>query len=316
MDPQRLQELQQRAQRLLAAPVDFIPSPEFATAASAAEILAAPPEPLRTPRTATIPDGIPTYLSSLYSTPLLTPGQERHQFRRFNFLKYRAHAGLARLNPKRPNATLLDQIEADLAAAEAVRNQIVQANLRLVVANARHFCDQDHTFEDLVSDGNLSLVQAVEKFDYSRGFRFSTYATHAIRRTYFRRMGRKQKEKTRVVFAPPELLQEAPEVLQSEHIEHDQARLYELLLARMAEKLSERELLILKCRFAIDSDASSPTLQVLAADLGICKERVRQLQNRAISKLRTFADEIESELGVEFRQRRGLPTEPVNDLAD
>jgi RNA polymerase primary sigma factor len=278
--------------------ISFIPNEEFASRSKAAEFLApTPPSKSRVSRVQ-LPEGLPPYLASLYQTPLLTPEQEIHLFRKFNYLKYLAATTQGTIHLKRPSRAKQQQVADWLGQAEFVRNQIVQANLRLVVANARHFADGDHSFDDLVSDGNFSLVQAVEKFDFSRGFRFSTYATHAIRRTYFRRMTRRQREKTRLHFADSEVLQEAPEPEGNEFVNQRQLDLYNGLLDRMGTCLNERELLILKARFSLNMGGEeAPTLQVLAAELGICKERVRQLQNRAIDKVRVLALEIQKELG-------------------
>ncbi len=280
------------------AKISFIPNAEFASRSRAVEFLApTPPSKSRVSRVQ-LPEGLPPYLASLYQTPLLTPEQEVHLFRKFNYLKYLAATTQGTIHPKRPSKAKHQQVADWLSQAEFVRNQIVQANLRLVVANARHFADGDHSFDDLVSDGNFSLVQAVEKFDFARGFRFSTYATHAIRRTYFRRMTRRQREKTRLHFADSEILQEAPEPEGNEFVNQRQLDLYNGLLDRMGTCLNERELLILKARFGLNvGGEEAPTLQVLAAELGICKERVRQLQNRAIDKVRVLALEIQKELG-------------------
>ncbi|MBA4032249.1 MAG: hypothetical protein C0478_15370 [Planctomyces sp.] len=295
----------ERSQLLLRAtavwdlPLFFIPNADFGTPALDAEFLSEGPQPLREPRRIRQPEGLPAYLGSLYETPLLTPAQEVHAFRKYNCIKYKASTLRDSLNSARPSKSKLDEIERLAAWAAQVRDGIVRANLRLVVANARHFADADHTFDDLVSDGNLSLVQAVEKFDYSRGFRFSTYATHAIRRTFFRRMSRKVREKSRVSYATQELLQEAPFVAQEEGVSLSQFELYQTLIERMSERLNERELVILRARFSLEALGEVPTLQVLAADLGICKERVRQLQNRAIEKLRDLATEIRAENPVD-----------------
>lgn len=295
-------ELRERAERLLAFEIRFIPSDEFENL-DAAEVekndLNEMNESSR--RRTAAPGGIPAYLAALYRTPLLTPYQEQHLFRKYNFLKWQARQEQTGLNLRRPSRRGIERIEQLLAEAAIVRNQIVQANLRLVVANARKYADTDHGFDDLVSDGNLTLVQAVEKFDYSRGFRFSTYATHAIRRTFFRRMDRRQKEKGRLTFAAPELLQTAP---QPDSVAGQagpaELELFQALVERMHEHLSEREITILKARYSLETGEEAPTLLVLSRELGICKERVRQLQIRAIDKLRELAGELQSSMNLEL----------------
>ena len=275
--------------------LDFIPSPEFEVPDAENVIMADMNDSGRSVRRVRPPVGLPAYMAALYEVPLLTAAQEQHLFRQFNYLKWKAHQLKTGLNPRRPSRTKLAEIERLLEQSVRVRESLARANLRLVVANARHFADVDHSFDELVSDGNLSLLQAIEKFDYTRGFRFSTYATHAIRRTYYRRISRKQREKTRVSLTSPELLCEVAQPEGAESVEPGDALLYRRLLMRMSECLNERELQILKARFSIETSLEAPTLQVLARTMGICKERVRQLQNRAIEKLRELAEEIRSE---------------------
>lgn len=293
--------LRERAERLLDREIQFIPSAEFGQLDAEAVQTIDLEESLDSGRkSTTVPEGIPAYLASLYRTPLLTPVRERQLFRKYNFLKWLARREQVSLKASRPSRAKIERIEQLLADAALVRNQIVQANLRLVVANARKYADAEHGFDDLVSDGNLTLVQAVEKFDYSRGFRFSTYATHAIRRTFFRRMDRRQKERARLTFAAPELIQTAPQP----EPDADQAGpadlvLFEALVERMRDRLSEREMTILKARYSLETGEDAPTLQVLARELGICKERVRQLQIRAIGKLRELAGELQSSMNLE-----------------
>lgn len=275
--------------------IPFIPSEEFSLPRQEAVIMADLNDNSATSRRVKPPAELPAYLAALYEVPLLTAEQERHLFRQFNYLKWKADRIRRSIRVSRPAPRKEAEVTRLLQAAADVRERIARANLRLVVANARLFADADHPFEDLVSDGNLSLLQAIEKFDYARGFRFSTYATHAIRRTFYRRITRKQREKTRMTFTGPELLCEVPQPDSDEKADPGEALLFRRLLKRMASCLSERELEILRARYSLETDAEAPTLQALARTLGICKERVRQLQNRAVEKLRALADEIRAE---------------------
>lgn len=293
--------LRLRAARMLEQKIEFIPSVEFERLDLAelneTDLDETNESELRVPA---VPAGIPAYLAALYRTPLLSPEREQHLFRKFNFLKWQARQEQTSLNVRRPARGQVERLEQLLAEAAQVRNQIIQANLRLVVANARKYADADHSFEDLVSDGNLTLVQAVEKFDYSRGFRFSTYATHAIRRTFFRRMARRQKEKSRLMFGDAELLQTAPQPA-ADGCQAGPAdlALFEALVEQMSDHLNEREITILKARYSLETGAEAPTLQTLARQLGICKERVRQLQIRAVDKLRELATELRCSMNLE-----------------
>ena len=68
------------------------------------------------------------------------------------------------------------KVERFLAAAQAIRDHIIKANMRLVISVVKKFVTPQHSFDDMLSDGIYSLMQAVDKFDFDRGFRFSTYA--------------------------------------------------------------------------------------------------------------------------------------------
>ena len=92
------------------------------------------PDPEHTPRRVKAPSGLPRYLASLYETPLLTREQEYYLFRKFNFLKYQAQKLRDQLDPAHAKASEMDQIQRLYDMAVAVKNQIVQANLRLVVS--------------------------------------------------------------------------------------------------------------------------------------------------------------------------------------
>ena len=124
--------------------------------------------------------GLAPYVASLYEVPLLTHEQEVHLFRKLNYLKYKASGLRGRLNPSRPQKKLMARIEKLCQETVATRNQILCANLRLVVSIAKRHLGPAQNFFELVSDGNVSLMRAIERFDYSLGNKFSTYATWAI----------------------------------------------------------------------------------------------------------------------------------------
>ena len=90
------------------------------------------------------------------------------------------------LDPKRPSTSVMDEIEALYDQAVEVKNHLSRANLRLVVSLAKKRMTPGHSFFELVSDGNVSLMKAIEKFDFARGNKFSTYATWAIVKNYAR----------------------------------------------------------------------------------------------------------------------------------
>ena len=166
-----------------------IAHPSFDDPGAHVSILAPMPAPdvAQAPRRTKASAGLPPYLASLYHEgPLLSREREAHLFRKMNYLKSRASRLRDRIDPDRARTSDLDQIERHLEEVLAIKNQIVRANLRLVVSIAkRHVGPHDDLFER-VSDGNYVLIRAVERFDYSRSNKFSTYATWAIRNHFAR----------------------------------------------------------------------------------------------------------------------------------
>jgi len=283
-----------RAQRIMELPLDFIPNEEFEQIRSKArerEVLGQPPEARETPRKARLPSGLPPYLASLYEVPLLSREQEVHLFRKMNYLKYKAARLRARLDPARPKVRLMDQIERLYDEAVETKNQIVRANLRLVVSIAKRHVGPRENFFELVSDGNMSLIRAVEKFDYGRGNKFSTYATWAIMKNFARTIPDEHRRQERFRTSLDELFA-ATEDERSDQIELETAQLLrELQVERILGRLDEREQKIIVRRFGLERGREPLTLKEVGAELGITKERVRQIEARALGKLRKAAEE-------------------------
>ena len=123
-------------------------------------------------------DSISLYLREMSATPLLAVEEELNLAKRITRAR-QAHRELARLNGNRPE--LRQALEIQVQDGRLAREYLIKANTRLVVSVARRYTGQGVPFLDLIQEGNLGLMRAVEKFEYQRGFRFSTYATWWIR---------------------------------------------------------------------------------------------------------------------------------------
>ncbi len=199
--PSRISRIvsQEQFKRVQELQLDYIPNDRFKRMSANQQqvVLGLPPENPRPVKAVARPVGLPPYLASMYETPLLTREQEQHLFRKMNYLKHKASVLRERLDLRRPSLTAMSQIEQLGGEAVRIKNDIVRANLRLVVSIAKRYATgPGHLFE-LISDGNMSLIRAVEKFDFARGFRFSTYASWAIMKNFARTI-------------PAELRQHAP----------------------------------------------------------------------------------------------------------
>ncbi len=175
-----------RAERIIQLPLDYIDNECFSKRNADRILHESMPDYEGKSRAARPPSGLPPYLASLYDVPLLNREQEAYMFRKLNYLKYKASKLRNSIDPTNAKSTIMDEIENLYDQAVAVKNQIVQSNLRLVVSIAKRHVTQAEDFFGLVSDGNMSLIRAAEKFDYARGNKFSTYASWAIMKNFAR----------------------------------------------------------------------------------------------------------------------------------
>lgn len=280
----------ERALRITQMEVSFIHSTEFEQSGAQKRIVGSAQADM-TPQAGRLkaPADVPAHLAHLWEVALLKPEEERQLFRRMNFQKYRVNSLRSRLTPSRPNARVMDQIEQCLADAGQIRNHIVQANLRLVVSIARKFVNDAMTLDELTSDGNLILMKAAESFDYSRGFRFSTYATHAVQREFYRSYAKRRRRRWQEVATDPDVLFQSVEASEGLDKQLREAEAVEYLKGLMAHCLDSREYEIVDRRFGLNADDGGQTLREVGDSLQISKERVRQIQTRAIEQLRQLA---------------------------
>ncbi len=286
-----------RAMRILGNKLEFMPHESFDEPSAQVAIAGPMPEPAdgKAPRRTKAPKGLPPYLASLYEVPLLAREQEMHLFRKMNFLKSRAHRLRETLDPARAKAAYLDEIERLQADALAVKNQIIRSNLRLVVSIAKRHVGPSNNFFELVSDGNMSLIRAVEKFDFARGNKFSTYASWAIMKNFARTIPEENYRRDRFVTGHEEMFEAAADNRSDEHeAESLQKRMQEAVKG-MLGLLDDRERKIIVSRYGLGG-ASEQTLEQLGRELGITKERVRQIESRAQDKLRRIANEEKLDL--------------------
>lgn len=281
-----------RAQMVLALPLDYMDSPEFHRRAAEKNIVDAEmPEPETATRRTKAPAGLPRYLASLYETQLLTREQEQYLFRKYNFLKYKAFKLREQLDLERPRSNDMDAIEKLYEHAVKIKNRIVQANLRLVVSIAKRHVQANEDFFQLISDGNMSLIRAAEKFDYSRGNKFSTYASWAIMKNFARTIPGEFKQRDRFRPTSEEIfLAKADERADRYTEEAEHSRRTEQV-NRILETLDDREQQIIISRFGLDYSQEPLTLKEVGEAMGVTKERIRQIQTRALNKLRIAARE-------------------------
>jgi RNA polymerase primary sigma factor len=270
-----------RARPLPGKATEYIHSSEFDAPDADAVILGPVPGGLALP-------GAADRFRDVGETPLLDRDQELYLFRRMNYRLHLASRLCLRADPARGRAGVLDEIERLRAEALAIKNYLILANARLVMAVAKTRIGSSVSFSDLVSEGNMTLIRAVERFDYALGNRFSTYATWALRRTFDRliplELGRRAAFTTghETVFTTvADTRSDKYEQEQAEQRARD-------TVARLLDGLDERERQVVVRRYGLGG-GESMTLAAIGREMGVSKERARQLTARAEDKLRRLA---------------------------
>lgn len=280
-----------RARHLLSQSIDFMDSPEFYSDTVRAAMQTEVPPPVTNLGVTKPPPGLPPYLASLYSTPLLTREQEAYYFRRMNFLKSEAVRLRKGLSLAQPRVKLMDEIDDRLEKATEIKNFLIRSNLRLVVSIAKKHAHPSVNFFEMISDGNMSLIKAIEKFDYTRGFKFSTYASWAIMKNFARSIPAENTRLDRFRTGSEDVFVQSmdprTDQFRDEVVNHRQ---HEALMGILGQ-LETRERDIIVHRYGLEAGQQPQTLEQVGHRFGVTKERIRQIEARALKKLKKIATE-------------------------
>jgi len=169
-----------------------------------------------------------------------------------------------------------------------IRNHIVEQNLGLVYSMIGRFGSKTMDEDDMLSDAMFGLARAVDRYNPWRGYRFSTYACNVIARALMRR-GKRESHYRQVFPVQNDVSFEHPEELPDPHTELFVERL-NMALDQNQGELTELESAVLTRRFPLDYTPRM-TFQEIGNSVGLSKERVRQIQNIALRKLRDVLDQ-------------------------
>jgi RNA polymerase primary sigma factor len=284
-------------------------------------------------------DTVGQYLREVGRTPLLTASEEVDLAKRIEAGVYAAH--LLQIGDTTRDARLLRRIAAE---GERAKDHMIRANLRLVVSVAKKHSFRGLPFGDVVQEGNLGLIRAVEKFDYAKGYKFSTYAMWWIRQAIERGLA----DQTRTVRLPVHVVEEVNKLKRlgqklssalgreatveeiAAEAKVSATRVQDLLDAArtcvsletpvgddggsvlgdliqdtdglsapdlverqeftdgvrsLLDVLPERQGRIMRLRFGLE-DGRERTLQEVAEELGLTRERIRQLEKQSLAVLK------------------------------
>jgi RNA polymerase sigma factor (sigma-70 family) len=224
---------------------------------------------------------------------LMKAAEERLMFLRFNYCKLRL--GRLQRTIKRQGLTkqTAEQFLEWHRRFEHFREYLVRTNLALVLAMAKRTRLGDVDFAEIVSEGNMALIRAVDKFNVDKGFKFSTYACRAILKGFSRTAMKHSRHRTRfpVEFDPDmeksDWIDKKRDVVEEDCIDE----LKQIVDRNLAE-LSDTEQTVLRRRFNWEQTEEQPlTLEEVGQIIGVTKERVRQIQNKALAKIRKLMEE-------------------------
>ena len=234
--------------------------------------------------------------SSAVVNVLLSAAEEKTLFLQMHYARFRVARLQKKIGGGTPTPLQARQLLRWYRLALQRRDQIAQCNLALVLAMAKRVRAIDMDFADLVSEGNMALLRAIEKFNVARGFKFSTYACRSILKA-FGRVGMKQ-SRYRQLFPTdfdPALERSDQSSQRSDQHESDCASIVRQIVQTNSAVLTHLERQIISHRFALDRPddrhAANLTLEQVGKLVGLTKERVRQIQKIALTKIRRALEE-------------------------
>lgn len=225
---------------------------------------------------------------------LLSRQDESELFLVYNYCRFALMRILRAHHDRRLPAAKARELIAWRRAAQRLRTRLVRANVPLVKAMVQRFGNNTIEPNEFVGEGNLALLRCVDKFDVSRGYKFSTYACRAILVSFSRYAARRARER-RLAIVPYEPDWEPGDQIERRRRETERDLVDELqaIISDNSAELTPTEIRVLQARFALNQknaprgNGNGWTLQRIGSTLNISKERVRQIQCRALAKLRT-----------------------------
>lgn len=308
-------EEERTLRRILAEPMDYIDSDAFRETGAESKIYDEAPD-VEKPDVSWYRPLMDEPSSRHQSTKkpgtlLLTAAEERILFLQYNFARFRVSELQKEVGLDEPNEDQAREMLHWYRIAQAYREQIAETNLALVLAMAKRTRMSEVDFADLVSEGNMALLRSVDKFDCGRGFKFSTYACRAILKAFSRQGMKLSKYRQRFPtdFDPALEKSNHLETLRRTHEEECAEEVKHIVQNNEAE-LSEVEQTVIYHRFGLDSKDDSPplTLEQVGQIIGVTKERVRQIQNKALEKIRAVLDETVAEATIQALEEAHKPS--------
>lgn len=224
---------------------------------------------------------------------LMKPDEERVMFLRFNFAKMKLQRIQRRIKREGLTRKSAEEFLEWHRRFEHFREYLVRTNLALVLAMAKRTRLGDVDFAEIVSEGNMALIRAVDKFNVDKGFKFSTYACRAILKAFSRTAVKSSRHKMRFpVEFEPDMEKSDWQDRRRNMVEEDCIDELKAIVTQNLADLSNVEETVIRRRFNWEQYQEHPlTLEEVGQIIGVTKERVRQIQNKALAKIRAVMEE-------------------------
>lgn len=298
--------LRQRAEQYLAGSYAFMDSPLFKQRGVEKELFTFDKEPSLPMTSWYQPTREDLLNSAITGAPqLMSASEEKLMFLRFNFAKRKLT--LLQVKAKREGLTreLCELVIEWHRRFEHFREYLVRTNLALVLAMAKRVRLGDVDFAEVVSEGNMALIRAVDKFNVERGFKFSTYACRAILKAFSRTALKSNRYRNRFpVEFEPDLEKSDWDDRKRDAVEEDCIDELKTIVDRNLADLSNVEQTVIRRRFNWQEAEAQPlTLEEVGKIIGVTKERVRQIQNKALAKIKAVMEDGVLRNRPEFKEQ-------------
>ncbi len=237
------------------------------------------------------PSGTPASMVPLFAVEPTPSALVNDAFRRMNYAKARAFKLQQQLDAASARSSEIAELEGLLAQAAAIKNQLVNSHLRVVISVARKHVRSGQDLLELVSDGNMWLIRAVDTFDFSRGVKFSVYLTYVLMKNFARRRAEQiTRGDARMVTGQDALLDEMGTQSDRGVPEEVDTLMLGGMAAEAVRKLPQRERDLLTAHYGLEPGQGAMSLSQLAEKMGVTKARVRQVETRALRRLRSLLE--------------------------
>lgn len=229
-----------------------------------------------------------------YEAPLLNKIQEVHLFKKYNFLKYQARKILEKENPDNPNHENLAKATTLINSANEVRNQIACANFRLISLILRmnlYFQKQRSLCDQLFSDCFFTILKSIEFYDWTRGYKFSTYCVWALKKNFFTSTVKEKKilahyDSFNELGISINKIPDSRDFIADACYASEVQNLSSKSLNILQNHTDSREFSIIESYFGLNGKKEENSAEI-GRRLNLSRERIRQIKNHGIAVVRS-----------------------------